>query len=476
MHRKQKKTIGIGLLGKGSTNHLHRTDVVQALQANGFQVTFIVREDYVSLLTRLESCAYVTCRIGKTDGWRGAVSHFCENIRFAYPSNDIGRRGRLLVNLWKNLRPLTLLRNLLCFALARFRASVLLCSWLEGMLFRPLLVEGLDPADYDLMLLLGIGTVNSEMEGVLTRWANTFSIPQIHIVGNYDNLTSKGFRGIMPERLLVWGPQMKSDAITFHGIDPEKIRMIGSLRYNGIVKSSFPERADFYSRLGLDPARKTIVFAGFVYDTQYFEILDIYRRFFADEGNYQLVIRLYPNKAFMNSVYIEPILHYAKALPYVYVSCADPHFKDGITNREVIQIEETELWPILRYCDVLIDYYSTIAIEGAIFNKPCIHMHYFPKISSRGFEKEPVPIMFWKSRHNRRIMSYGAVDVAQTREELIALIRLNMHHPEKNAEARKAMLAQECGSLDGRAYDRLIHECQIMLSEEHDQVNGSQIQ
>lgn len=457
-----QKRVGIGLLGKGSTNHLHRADVVRAFREKGYQVTFIVREDYAGLLSRLADCAYLPCRIGAEDGWRGIVIRFCESIRHAYPSSDTGRRGVLLARLWKNLRPWILLRNLICLAAARFRICVLLAAWTEGKLFRPELVKGLDPKEYDLLLLLGIGTVNSELEGAVTRWAAHYAVPLAHLVGNYDNLTSKGFRGILPERLFVWGPQMKSDAITFHGIAASRVRLIGSIRYNAISQTVLPDRTEFLSRIGLDPARKTIVFAGFVFDSQYFEILEVYRQLLDERSDCQLIVRLYPNKMLMNSVYIEPLIQYAKTLPRVYVSCADPHYKFGDTQREVLQVEEEELWPVLCHCDVLIDYYSTITIEGAIFDKPCIHMHYLPK-TARAYVKDPVPIKFWKLRHNRRILSYGAVDVAHDREELFTLIRQSLLDPGQYAEARKKMVMQECGPLDGLACARLLLECEDLL-------------
>ncbi len=462
MNQKQEKRIGIGLLGKGSTNHLHRGDVVRAFKNKGYQITFIVRDDYVCLLSRLDGCAYVTCRITEETGWRGVIIRFCQNVRYGYPAADSGRRSVLLNRFMNNLRPWVLARNLFCLCAARFRASVMLAIWIENKLFRPELIEGVVASDYDLLLLLGIGTVHSELEGSLTRWAYNYSIPNAHLVGNYDNLTSKGFRGIRPERLLVWSPQMTDDAITFHGIPPSKVRMIGSTRYNSINKSNIPERSLFLSRIGLDPSRKTIVFAGFVFDSQYFEMLEVYRRLLEENVNCQLIIRLYPNKNLMNSVYIEPLLGYTKTLPYVYVSCADPHFKHGDRDREVLQVEEEELWAVLCHCDVLIDYYSTIALEGAIFDKPCIHMHYLPKTSG-AYARNPVLNKFWKLPHNRRILSYGGVEVACSRNDLVTLIRKNLINPGQHAEARKRMVVQECGPMDGLACDRLVRECQSFL-------------
>lgn len=464
MNSMQQRRIGIGLLGKGSTNHLHRPDIVRAFQEKGFQVTYVVREDYAALLPQLAGCKYVTCSIGEENGWRGAIIRFCQSVRFAYPSSDVGHRSVFVKQLWNNLRPWILVRNLISLAAARFRVCVKFAAWLEGKLFRYGLVEGLVARDYDLFLLLGLGTVNSELEGALTRWAETFCIPKVHIVGNYDNLTSKGFRGILPEILLVWGPQMMNDAITCHGIRASSVKTIGSLRYNSIKKRDLAERSAFLTHLGLDPAKKTIVFAGFVFDSQYFEILEIYRQLLADNLDFQLIIRLYPNKVLMNSVYIEPLVRYAMMLPRVYISYADPHFKHGDRDREVLQVEEEELWAILCHCDVLVDYYSTIALEGGIFDKPCIHMHYIPKTPG-AYARGPVPVNFWELRHNRRIMSYGGVEVAHTRDELISLIRQNIANPGRLAEARRRMVAQECGPMDGLACERLISECELLLAD-----------
>jgi len=165
----------------------------------------------------------------------------------------------------------------------------------------------------------------------------------------------------------------------------------------------------------------------------------------------------------MNSVYIEPLMHYTKALPHIFVSCADPHFKHGTRNREVLQIEEDELWNILRHCDILIDYYSTIAVEGAMFDKPVIHMHYLPSTPG-AYAKKPIPKEFWNLIHNRRILSYGAVDVAYSRHELIDLIKSNCARPSRHSKARKTMVQRECGPLDGKACERLIKECVNMLT------------
>lgn len=456
--------IGIGLFGKGSTNHLHRPEVLAAFRERGFTVTYLVREDYQPLLSRLEGCDYVFCNVHEETGWRRGVASFCQRVRHIYPAWHKGHRRQFAGLLWTTCRPWTLLLNLSRLLLARYRWGASLAARAEARLHRPHLVRGVDVSSFDLLLLLGIGTVNSELEGSVTVWAEHYGIPVVHCIGNYDSLTSKGFRGILPKRLLVWGPQMVEDAEQLHGIPRDRISVIGSIRYNSIRNSGvLLDRDVFLRSVGLDPARKTIVFAGFVHESQYFEMMEIYKKFLDEGRSWQLVLRLYPNKVLMNSVYIQPLMAWARSLPRVFVSCADPHFKSGSRDREVLQIEEEELWNILCHCDLLVDYYSTIALEGAIFDKSLLRMHYLPQVP-RADVRQAVPQAFWNLMHNRRILSYGAVEVAHTREELAAMIEANLARPDRLAAARKKMVERECGPIDGNACERVIEECERMLA------------
>ena len=186
-------------------------------------------------------------------------------------------------------------------------------------------------------------------------------------MGNYDNLSSKGFRGISIDRLLVWGPNMRDDAIRLHGIPPERITMIGSIRYNSNSNLLVHDKNTYIKSLGLDPTKKTIRFAGFMLEYHYFEMLEIYEQLLNEGDNVQLILRIYPNKHLMNSVYIKPLLDYSNRFPNIYVSLADPNYGSGDRDREVLQIEESELWNSLNRCDVLINVFSTISLEAIVY-------------------------------------------------------------------------------------------------------------
>ena len=329
---------------------------------------------------------------------------------------------------------------------------------LEGLIAQYDTVQGLNPADIDQLLLLGIGTVSSELEGHMVWWAKRHNIPTINIIGNYDNLTSKGYRGVSVDRLLVWGPNMEGDAIRFHGIEKDRITAIGSIRYNMNPQLLTHDKEGFLRSLGLDPQRKTILFAGFLFEFHYFEMLEVYRRLLEEGVDCQVVMRVYPNKLMMSSVYMETLIRHARKCEGVYVSLADPAHAEGAKDKSVLQIEENELWNILNCCDCVINIFSTISLEACIFDKPAINMYYFPE-SFPWLARAPLYYDYEQLFHSRRLVSYGAITTTRNREELITAVKDALNEPGRLTAARKKTVAEECGMLDGGACRRLVAAC-----------------
>lgn len=449
--------IGIALLGKGATNHLHRPEVVEAFRRRGAEVIFVVRDDYETLLERIPGCAYVPCRFAPERGTLGAWRARFRYLRRMYPAGDPGVREfhRRMVR-GRGIR-YRILHELLSLA-ARSRAVMRAAVALEAFLYRADTVEGLDPRMFDELLILGIGIAGSPLEGMLTWWARRQGIPVVHMVGNYDNLSSQGFRGVPVERILVWGESMQRDAAALQGIPADKIGTIGTVRYDAIDRVIREDRPRFLRALGLDPARKTILFAGSLSEYHYFEAMSVLHDLRRLGEDVQLIMRVYPNKTLMNSPYMEPLLDHASRVPGVYVSLADPHYRKGVRERDVLQIEETELWHSLRYSDVVVNIFSTIALEACVFDKPAVNMWYFGwpgRLAASPAVWKPFPGLI----HNRRMGSYGAIPVAGSRQELVAEIRKALANPDRFRSERARAVASECGLLDGHACDRLADRC-----------------
>lgn len=445
------KKLHIALMGKGSCNHLHRTEIISAFKARGVSIHFIVRSDYLPLLVRLDGCDYSTFEAKEPVGWRARLLHISRQVRNLNPGSDKGRREvfrSLLAKLDSRLRS----GLYLSMALAHSRYVTNALVWFEGHLHGQKDIKGLDPGSIEKLLLLGVGTVDSELEGSLTWWGRKNHVPMIHVIGNYDNLSSKGYRGVPVDRLLVWGPNMRQDAEQLHGIPSKAIAEIGSLRYNTNLGLARQDRSEFLESIGLQSDVPTVLFAGFVFAFHYFEMLEVIQRLRAAGTACQLVLRIYPNQALLTSSFMSELLTYARSVPGVYISHADPHHGQGSGNHEVIQIEEIELWSLLKACNVVVNQFSTISLEACMFNKPVINMWYFP-------DGQHPKIDYSRLYHNRRIVSYGAIEIARSSEELMGCIRSAVAEPGRLHKERAHTVAVECGPLDGLACSRLVETC-----------------
>ena len=445
--------LTIVLIAKGSVNNLHRQEVVDAFREVGVTAQFLVREGYLHLIRRMPSCEYLTCRFVEETGrgryWRDVFRY----VRSLYMMPQL----HLLSRLGRRTRRQRLLRGL-ARGLSRSRLALRVMLSEEARLYRDSMVEGLDPRAMDQLLLQGIGGRDAHHEAVLTWWARQQGIPTIHMVGNYDHLSSKGYRGVPVEHLLVWGPAMLHDAVDLQDIPAERIRMIGAIRYDTVLARGFEDRATFLNRVGLDPAKRTILFAGPQSEHAYFEMLQAFEELQGRDASYQLILRIYPDKALMASPYTKPLLDHARRRPDVYVSMGDPHHEVPGREAELPEIEQVDLWHILRHADVVVNVYSTISLEACLVDKPVVYLDYHPT-HNHSWMQPPVYLDNSVLLHNHRMMGYGATTRARDRRELLQCIEEAVAAPGLRKLERALVVQQELGPLDGRASHRVAEAC-----------------
>jgi hypothetical protein len=450
----------ITLIAKGSMNNLHRSDIVEAFKKKGVEVRFLVRKDYIDLLTPIEGCRYLTCRFPQETGVKGLLRGVSRYLRSLYPVGAIGRRQTRPPDQRLRMKAL----NEFSEWLGRKKIVMRLISWGERRLYLQEEIEGLDGSEADQLLLLGVGADGAKHETALTWWARQHGISVVHMIGNWDTLTSKGYPGVPVSMLLVWGPVMKKDAIELHDIPERSIRMIGSIRYDRLHEAIVERKEDFFTRLGLDPAKKTILFAGPLSEDQYFEMMQAYEELLDRDSGYQMIFRMYPGKNFMTSPYAKPIIAYARSLPGVYVSIGDPDYRIGSKEKAVMQIEQFELWHAFEYSDVIINYFSTVALESCVFDRPVISILQRP-MQNYGWLSPPVYADHPGLPHNMRLFFYGAVQRVNNRTELLAAIRDAVDHPDKYKEARRRAVAEEMGVLDGHVVERMVDCCKEAMEQ-----------
>lgn len=118
-------------------------------------------------------------------------------------------------------------------------------------------LEGIKP---DLMLV----TPLIDLTGVQVDWvkaARSLGIKTIMATASWDNLTNKGLIQGKPDGLIVWNDYQVREAVDLHEYPEENVIVTGAQCFDRwFAGKPSLAREDFCERIGLDPARKIILY------------------------------------------------------------------------------------------------------------------------------------------------------------------------------------------------------------------------
>jgi len=254
---------------------------------------------------------------------------------------------------------------------------------------------------------------------------------------------------------------MAEDTLKLQAIPAAKIEITGPVQYDRFFRPPSLGRDEFLYRINLDPKRKTILFAGGVNITRYFEI---HRLLVEPAGtakvlpDYNLVVRPYPHPKLLSSPGWKVIETLLTGKPNVYISFPTGNSGDdvtGITRKEDLYGADDleELHCLLRYSDVMINIYSTISLEAAICDLPVIHMGY--DLYTYGHRPHVTTSFMQQQTHNRRKLRLASSKVATDESDLMKCLQEYLHNRDLDREARYKYALSECGYLDGHSSERL---------------------
>jgi len=82
-------------------------------------------------------------------------------------------------------------------------------------------------------------------------------------VASWDNLTSKGLIRVTPDHVVVWNESQKLEAATLHGVRPEQVVVTGAQLFDRWFDAKPSRTREEFCRLvGLDPARRFVLYVG----------------------------------------------------------------------------------------------------------------------------------------------------------------------------------------------------------------------
>jgi hypothetical protein len=240
------------------------------------------------------------------------------------------------------------------------------------------------------------------------------------------------------------------------GIPHNNIEVIGSTSFDSLFLEPKLCREDYLTSIGLDPKKKTILYAGGVLLTQSIEVIDILiRNKIIEDCNF--IYRPYPHKKVLELPLNRVIEGYLFDKKNVYINDSnsmsnliDLDIKSGI-NESVQDEKDIQI----KYSDVIINHFSTFGLEACVLNKPVIQIGYDGP-SMYAIQQHVHPTINMKQLHNVKQINFGASSIVKSDYDLCKAIQNYIDDPELNCEERRNYAIHECGFLDGKSTSRMM--------------------
>jgi len=142
------------------------------------------------------------------------------------------------------------------------RAIFIFQKCLEELPVDQQIVEYLKERPSDVTVLSPLVDFGSEQIEYL-RAAKALERITVLLVHSWDNLTNKGLIRVIPNYVLVWNRFQADEAVRMHGVPASSIRITGAQCYDVWYDMKPTEsREDFCRKVGLDPSKRFVLFAG----------------------------------------------------------------------------------------------------------------------------------------------------------------------------------------------------------------------
>jgi len=285
----------------------------------------------------------------------------------------------------------------------------------------------------------------------LIKASRRHRVVSIGMPKSWDNFTSKTFFNIFPDWIMVQNQIMKNQASDLFGYPQNRLLVVGFPQFDIYAGSVRRPRADFFQDCGLDPEKKTILYAaagsqlaphdeqvlsGLIQDIESDPVL---------RNRMQILVRPHPKYDFREDVV---------TLKKEFVSVDYPGTIRG-SKRAHWEFRDTDverLFESLYFSDILISTISTLNLEAAILNKPLISIGFDGNVT--------LPYVlsvarYYEYDHMLPLVRSGGMRVAYTRASLLDEVKRALTEPSIDTHGREILVSDLVGVCDGQAGDRV---------------------
>lgn len=307
-------------------------------------------------------------------------------------------------------------------------------------------ITGLTEFDFDVPIACEAKRRNIRLIGMTRSW---------------DNFTSHGLTRVLPDRLILQNTFLKEMAQRYQAIDLDKLpfEIIGTPHYDEYFdyKGRIRSREEFFAELGIDPSKRLVLYAAmgdFLFQeendlAEIFEGLVNSRRL---PENVHFIYRPHPK--------FQTRVHRIRDMKHVTL---DEQTAESSTNLkdELSRWDLDRLMHLLIYSDVIVNTASTMALEGALFDKPVLCVGFNGKRNDAPYWLS-VNRFFDSYTHFEDLIKTGGIPIFRDSESLAVGIINALKSPEQGHAGRMALIDRFIHPHDGRSSQRL---ADILLKE-----------
>ena len=477
----QKLHIALAIHQGFSMRYLLQTDILPTLLEDA-HVSILTQEDPASIqqvcdTTDIEFCEISTDR-SAAYFQSSRIQRYLAFIRLC----TLGKAISTAEIWWERARAdaringagfrTTLIHGILrCFIRIARRSRTVRRSMLalEARQYTPTFhVDALKRLNPDLVVTTSLGTFDYDQ--YVMRAAHKLGIPVAAVILSWDNTTTRGYPGAAIDHVIAWTETMKRELIDLHDISEEKVFVGGIAHFDKYYQSaSAYDRTDFFRKNNLDPNKRLIVFAtkspnAYPYNPNIVEALADACEDGRLPEDVQILVRVHPlHFKFKQG---EPV--YAELLD-LYRTLDERHDclcfnmpKIGSDKIDYV-MEKNEigfLSDLLRSADVLVNIFSTLNIEGAIFDIPLVNicfegerpMYDFTKKSRFGISSD------FREDHNQRIARSGGTQIVYNQQDMVTAVDNYLLNQKQDRSGREKIRQSETGANGGNAGIMIGHD------------------
>lgn len=351
-----------------------------------------------------------------------------------------------------------------------------LILWFESKLYVPAqhmaLLKRYRP---DMVVTTSLGTFDYDQ--YVMRAARRLRIPVTTVVLSWDNTTARGYPGAQPDFAIAWTDAMKDELEKLNDLPRGRAWTEGVAHFDPYYRPDPTfDRSAFLQGVGLDPDGPVILVAtkspnAYAFNPDLARMLAEAVERGDLPANCQVLIRIHPlHYRFTNGepVYANLLQTYRDlAAKHPSIHLNEPSIESAQVDYDMADDEMLFLTRLLRSTSVLVNIFSTMNIEGAIFDIPLVNVSFegetpmYPAETDSRFDI----LIDWRATHNQRLLATSGCRTVWNDDELIVAVRDYLADPARDAEGRKRIVEQEAGPNPGNA-GTAIAERLLMLTKQ----------